>query len=208
MRWATLGQDGAWKGRVLARLPDGPADVLDYACGTGLLTLAAARRCAPGRVLGVDLSPDMLARARAKATGLERVAFVHADAEAWDPPAGAFDAVLAAYLPKYVAMDRWLPRAASALRPGGVLLAYDFTYPRGAVQRWAWEGWWRAIGPRLASKPAWRDVAAELPGLIRGTRWAEAMAGALPGHGFGGIVVQPWCFGAATLVAARRTSAA
>lgn len=206
VRWGTLGQDAAWKRRVLARLPRGRADVLDYACGTGLLTLAAARRCAPGRVVGVDISADMLARARAKAAGLEGVAFVQADAEAWEPPAQAFDAVLAAYLPKYVEMDRWLPRAARALRPGGLLLAHDFTYPRSPVARRAWEAWWRALGPRLSAKPAWRDVAAELPGLVRGTRWVEAMVGALPRHGFGGVEVHRWCFGAAALVEARTSA--
>lgn len=201
VRWTTLGQDAVWKRRVLARLPRN-ADVLDYACGTGLLTHAAARRCT-GRVMGVDLSEDMLAAARAKGG---RAEFVRGDAEQWVPPPGAFDAVLAAYLPKYVAMDRWLPHAARALRPGGQLLVYDFTYPQRSVARAGWEGWWRAIGPRLAAQPAWRDVAEELPGLIRRTRWVEAMREALPRHGLEAVDLRRWCFGAATMVAARRAS--
>jgi SAM-dependent methyltransferase len=44
--------------------------VLDIACGTGINLSALARRVgANGRVIGVDLSPDMLAIARARATG-------------------------------------------------------------------------------------------------------------------------------------------
>ena len=205
-RWSTLAQDGRWRRAALACLPRGRADVLDYACGTGLLTLAAARRCAPGRVVGVDASPDMLARAREKAAraALGRVAFVEADAERWAPPAAAFDVVLAAYLPKYVALDRWLPRAAEALRPGGLFVTYDFTYPSWGPARAGWEAWWRFLGPALARRPAWRAIGLELPGLVRSTAWLPALQEALPRHGFEGVAVRPLTFGACTLVTARR----
>lgn len=178
--------------------------MLDYACGTGILTLEAARRCAPGRVVGVDLSDRMLQRARLKASaaGL-RVEVVRADAEQWEPPLSAFDVVMAAYLPKYVDLEEWLPRAARALRSGGRLLAYDFTYPRSALARAGWEAWWRVLGPRLARRPGWEAVAEELPALVRRTHWADAMQDALPLHGFTDVRVQRWAFGACTFVEAR-----
>jgi ubiquinone/menaquinone biosynthesis C-methylase UbiE len=202
VRWATLGRDAAWKRALLQRLGRG-GDVIDYACGTGLLSIAAAQRGA--RVVGVDLSAGMLAEARAKAAAARlEVRFVQADAESWAPPARAFDAVVAGYLPKYVAMDRWLPHAARALRPGGLLLAYDFTYPANLAARAAWEAWWRRLGPRLATQPAWGEVAAELPALIRRTRWLPAMQAALPRHGFSGVRVRALTFGAAALVEATR----
>ncbi|WP_326956003.1 class I SAM-dependent methyltransferase [Amycolatopsis sp. NBC_01286] len=47
-------------------LPEGPELVLDVACGTGFAAYAALR-LKPSRVLAVDLSPAMLARAEAKA---------------------------------------------------------------------------------------------------------------------------------------------
>ncbi|SEB34150.1 Methyltransferase domain-containing protein [Amycolatopsis tolypomycina] len=47
-------------------LPDGPELVLDVATGTGFAAYAALR-LKPARVLAVDLSPEMLARAEAKA---------------------------------------------------------------------------------------------------------------------------------------------
>lgn len=210
VRWATLWQDALWKRRVLAMLPPAPCDVLDYACGTGLLTLAAAWRVAPGRVVGVDLSGPMLAAARrkAEARGVGNVSFVRADAEAWEPPPRGFDAVLAAYLPKYVAPERWLPRASRALRPGGMLLTYDFTYPRSRAARGGWELWWKLLGPALARRPRWRSVARRLPGLVRRTPWLEALLAELPRHGFDAPRVRPWCFGAATLLEARRTAGA
>jgi len=53
--------------------------VLDIGCGCGTTTLKLAEACAPGRVLGVDISAPMLAAARIRAAGAA-VEFVEADA--------------------------------------------------------------------------------------------------------------------------------
>ena len=58
--------------------------VLDVACGTGLVTLRAARGVGPsGQVLGTDVSSKMVERARARATdaAVDNVEFACADAE-------------------------------------------------------------------------------------------------------------------------------
>jgi ubiquinone/menaquinone biosynthesis C-methylase UbiE len=55
---------------LVAPLPESPALVLDVACGTGFAAYAALR-LKPSRVLAVDLSPVMLARAEAKAPSLD-----------------------------------------------------------------------------------------------------------------------------------------
>jgi ubiquinone/menaquinone biosynthesis C-methylase UbiE len=51
-------------------LPEAPELVLDVATGTGFAAYAALR-LKPGRVLAVDLSPAMVARAQAKAPSLD-----------------------------------------------------------------------------------------------------------------------------------------
>jgi len=45
--------------------------VLDVACGTGFLALAAANRAGPGGVVGLDVNAGMLAVARRKAPGID-----------------------------------------------------------------------------------------------------------------------------------------
>jgi ubiquinone/menaquinone biosynthesis C-methylase UbiE len=55
---------------LVAPLPDGPELVLDVATGTGFAAYAALQ-LKPGRVLAVDLSPAMVARAQAKAPSLD-----------------------------------------------------------------------------------------------------------------------------------------
>lgn len=75
--------------------------VLDVGCGTGVLTLLAARRVGEqGHVVGLDLSDGMLAKARtlAQAGGSgDRIEFVKGDAEHLDFADGAFEAVVSLY---------------------------------------------------------------------------------------------------------------
>lgn len=81
----------AWAERLRTWLPERPSDVLDLGCGTGSLSLLAAER--GHRVTGVDLSPAMVDRARAKLAGRD-AAFLVGDAAA--PPVGEerYDVVL------------------------------------------------------------------------------------------------------------------
>jgi SAM-dependent methyltransferase len=70
--------------------------VLDVGCGNGQTTREAARRAAPGTVLGVDLSSRMLdvARRRAAEAKLDNALFVQIDAQihAFEPD--AYDLVM------------------------------------------------------------------------------------------------------------------
>src|SRR5690348_13303608 len=85
-----------WKraAAALVQLPLG-GRALDVCCGTGDLAFLLARDVGPqGRVLGVDISVEMLAVARRKAgtaTFGSRVEFALGDAEALGLPDRAFD---------------------------------------------------------------------------------------------------------------------
>lgn len=59
--------------------------VLDIGCGAGELSLALARTRSDARVLGIDISPQLIEVARARGRNLGNVAFELADASAWQP---------------------------------------------------------------------------------------------------------------------------
>ncbi|MFF4898779.1 class I SAM-dependent methyltransferase [Streptomyces sp. NPDC001068] len=107
----------AWARRLRAWLPDHPADVLDLGCGTGSLALLAAEQ--GHHVTGVDGSPAMVQRARAKLAGRDAV-FLLGDAAA--PPVGEllFDTVLVRHV-LWALPDpaRVLRHWRGLLRPGG-----------------------------------------------------------------------------------------
>lgn len=72
-----------------------PSDqVLECACGTGLLTIGMAPRCA--RLTATDFSPKMLQKAAAKCSAYSNVTFQPGNILAIDFPDNAFDVVVAA----------------------------------------------------------------------------------------------------------------
>lgn len=98
--------------------------VLDVACGTGVLTLAASQRVTDrGEVIGTDISETMLALAQQRAPASR---FVRADAQTLGavlPPAH-FDAVLCGLGLMYVPEpETALSAMARLLRSGGRLVA-------------------------------------------------------------------------------------
>jgi SAM-dependent methyltransferase len=108
--------------RIVAALAAGPGvRLLDVACGTGGVTLRAAR--AGADVVGIDISADQLAKARdaAAAEGLE-IQFDEGDCQELPYADGEFDAVASAFGAIF-APDH--ARAAAELarvcRPGGRL---------------------------------------------------------------------------------------
>ena len=90
--------------------------VVDAGCGSGIL--ARALTDAGYDVLGIDVSPAMIALARA--TAAEAAFRVESLDDAELPPCAAI--VAAGEVLNYVDIRRFIPRAAAALRPGGVLL--------------------------------------------------------------------------------------
>lgn len=73
--------------------------VLDIGCGTGLTTREAGQAAAMGRVLGVDTSAAMLARARelAEEQQLHHVSFEEGDAQVHRFPPAYFDIAISRY---------------------------------------------------------------------------------------------------------------
>jgi ubiquinone/menaquinone biosynthesis C-methylase UbiE len=127
--------DGDWHPRIAHRLVEHARitrgqHVLDIGTGTGMVAIEAAQLVgSEGRVVGVDISNEMLEQARQKveALGLSNIQFQLADAEALDFPENTFDVVLcsSAFI--------WMSDLNAALRlwhrllkPGGLIGFHAF----------------------------------------------------------------------------------
>jgi SAM-dependent methyltransferase len=160
--------------------------VLDVAAGYGEPALTAARRAGPeGHVVATDISAEMLAfgRERATAAGLANVEFVESDASSLDFPPASFDA----------AVSRWgiifEPDAEAAaarirgyLRPGA----------RIAISSWAEPDQVPFLSIPMRTTMKRLDVAPPPPGtpgpLSRPT--PEAIGGLLEGGGYSDVAVE------------------
>lgn len=103
--------------------------VLDLGCGAGLDSILAAQRVGPrGRVIGVDMTDEMLEKARrsALATGVENVEFLRGDIEALPVADAVADiAISNGVLNLCPNKATALAEIRRVLRPGGRLLMAD-----------------------------------------------------------------------------------
>ena len=105
-----------------------PGDrVLDVACGTGASHQAILEKIGKrGKLIGADISTEMLNRAKekARAHGLENVQYRKADAQELSAVFGKeeFDAVISVNgLPQFLHPDKALIEMVYVLKPGGTL---------------------------------------------------------------------------------------
>jgi SAM-dependent methyltransferase len=113
---------------VLRRLDVANADVLDLGCGTGLLLDLGFR---PRRYLGVDVSAEMIARARRK---YPEQCFTVGDMAS--PTAETFDVVVSLFGGVSQALHVELSDLLHPLRPGGRFCLMVFADGKGDCKDW------------------------------------------------------------------------
>jgi arsenite methyltransferase len=103
--------------------------VLDIGCGAGLDTILAARRIGPmGKAIGVDMTGEMVQKARrnARTLGLRNAEFVHAEIELLPMDDNSIDvAVSNGVFNLCPDKPKALAETYRVLRPGGRLLMAD-----------------------------------------------------------------------------------
>ena len=144
-RWAAVydasfGGVSAWGRRAAVRAVNALPGrrVLEVGVGTGL---ALPHYAADKRVVGIDLSPDMLARARARVAA-ERLTHVEAlhemDAEATSFATASFDIAVAMFVASVVPHPRHLfAELKRVVRPGGHILFVNHFAAEGGLRWWA-----------------------------------------------------------------------
>jgi SAM-dependent methyltransferase len=153
--------------RVLPATAGSYRTILDAGCGSGVFSFELAKRHPEAEVTGVELEPDLVARANeiAKRAGLANCTFEEGDVTKLDFE-DAFDLVVSVdnfeHVEDDIAAMRTLLRA---LRPGGRLVAHVPGYER----RWILFG---------------RRVNFDVPGHVRPGYRADQLVGKLREAGF------------------------
>ena len=167
-------QYGRWRGYLISRLNVGQGDrVMDLCTGTAGVAMAVVRAydC---KVVGVDVSSQMLRRAQSKSrrAGVDgNIELFVGRAEGLPFATDSFDAVCFTYLLRYVEdPEATLKEIVRVLKPGGRLVSLEFGLPENKIVRCLWYGYTRAVLPLIAGliSPGWRQVGAFLgPSISR-----------------------------------------
>jgi 2-polyprenyl-3-methyl-5-hydroxy-6-metoxy-1,4-benzoquinol methylase len=114
--------------------------VLEIGCGTGMFTATFAESGA--RILAVDISPDLIARARRRGLPAERVTFLNRPFEECAIN-GPFDAIIGSSVLHHLDVPSALRKIHDLLEPGGVISFAEPNYLNPQVflervfQHWA-----------------------------------------------------------------------
>jgi demethylmenaquinone methyltransferase / 2-methoxy-6-polyprenyl-1,4-benzoquinol methylase len=179
-RLMTAGLDLRWR-RLAAAAVVRPGDrVLDAACGTGDLALAALRAGA-GEVVGLDFSTAMLERARTKSTA---VAWVQGDVLQLPFADASFDAVTIGFGARNLAdLEAGLRELRRVLRRGGRLAILEITRPRGPLRPF-FSLWFDRLVPAAGRLLPGGGAYAYLPASVRRFPAAEELARSIEAAGF------------------------
>jgi len=179
--YGTLGKDKYWKRKMLEKISDGNS-FLDLACGTGILTREIAKKFPNADIIGIDITKSYLDVAKENSNSFNNISFILDDAEKFKVDS-KFDCITASYLPKYCDPEILVKNCVSHLKPNGMIIFHDFTYPKNPTVRGLWNfflTFLRLVGYFI---PSWKDALVGLPKLIRRTKWLESYSNIMKKNG-------------------------
>ncbi|MCH8962331.1 MAG: bifunctional demethylmenaquinone methyltransferase/2-methoxy-6-polyprenyl-1,4-benzoquinol methylase UbiE [Bacteroidetes bacterium] len=203
-RVLSLGIDQRWRRKAVAMLEaEQPERILDVATGTADLALEAMR-LDPKKVVGVDISEEMLRRGREKIERLglsDRIVLQRGDAEKLPFSDNQFHAALVAFgVRNFQDLDKGLAEIRRVLRPGGTLVVLEFSKPRAFPIKQAYAFYSRFILPRVGRAVSKNDGAYRyLPDSVAAFPDGEAFLDRMRQAGYHDLTCQPLTFGIASL---------
>lgn len=183
--------------------------LLDIATGTGDFAILAAKHLKPKKIIGTDISQEMMEVAAHKVNQqvLERViSFQKEDCMNLSFPDGMFDAVTSAYgVRNFENLDTGLREMQRVLRPGGHLLIVELTSPPRFPMKQLFWLYAHVVMPLIGRLISHDNSAyTYLPASMEAFPQAEKMEGILRRAGFSKVQWKRFTFGISTMYLAEK----
>ncbi len=199
----SLGLDGCWRNHMVKQYCREGSDILDLATGTGAVLEAVAKQNQTCKSLtGVDISSEMLEKARRKLAGLSiDVSLITATCEQLPLADQSMDRVIIAFgLRNVQDMPQVCREAFRVLRPGGYFLALETTMPQNpfiqALYKIYFHGVMMPLGTVFSHH---RSVYPYFYDTIRRFGSGQSLLKFMTESGFSGIQVEKLFFGVSSL---------
>lgn len=159
-RFLSLGIDTLWRKRAIKLLDNNKAKViLDVATGTADVALEAAKQLDADRIIGIDISNEMLeiGRTKVKKRGLDTlITLEEGDSENLPFEDNTFDAITVAFgVRNFENLENGLKEMYRVTKPGGKVVILEFSQPTTFPFKQLYNFYFRNILPvigRLTSK--------------------------------------------------------
>jgi len=135
----SFGLDGRWRAFAARYLALGSGELgLDLGTGTADLSIAVIRRSGPGtRMIGMDITPEMLDQGRIKLARLglqDRIDLRLGDAEQIDLPENSVDGCCSAFMVRNLTdIRQGFREMLRVVRPGGRVVCLEISHPPGKI---------------------------------------------------------------------------
>jgi demethylmenaquinone methyltransferase/2-methoxy-6-polyprenyl-1,4-benzoquinol methylase len=152
-RLMSFGLDRHWRARAARYLALGTGQLgLDLGTGTADLAIAVIRRSGPGtRMIGMDITPEMLEVGRKKLTRLglqDRIELRIGDAEYIDLPDNSVDGCCSAFTVRNLGdIGQGFREMLRVVRPGGRVVCLEISHPPGKMFGWLFHLYFYRLAP-------------------------------------------------------------
>ena len=200
-RLMTAGLDQRWRRATVAAVVRPGDRVLDACCGTGDLAVAALKAGA-GEIVGLDFSPRMLERARAKQPV---VTWLEGDVMAMPFPDADFDSATVGFGVRNVSdLEAALAELRRVLEPGGRLGILEITTPTGFLAPF-YRLWFDRIVPLLGKLLKGGSAYTYLPASVRRFPGPEELKKRMEQAGFEQVAYRTFAGGIVALHTGTKT---
>ena len=200
----SLGIDKSWRKKgILALKSLHPKTILDIATGTGDLAIEASRLLKPEKILGIDLSDEMMSVGREKITkaGLtDVISFERQDCAGLHLEDNSFDAATVSFgVRNFEQLDQSFREILRVLKPGGKLVILELTTPDFFPVKQAYQLYSKLIP--LAGNLMSRNTVAYhyLTKSIKSFPQGKEMKAILEKNGFKNVSYRKFTFGICTM---------
>jgi demethylmenaquinone methyltransferase/2-methoxy-6-polyprenyl-1,4-benzoquinol methylase len=210
-RFLSLRIDVIWRKKAIKYLQKSePKLILDVATGTADLAIEMNKQLNPNKIIGIDLSEQMLDVGRKKLSKLYLAQKIHiqkGDCENLAFENNYFDAVAVSFgVRNFENLDKGLSEINRVLKPSGKLVVLEFSNPKSFPFKQIFNFYFNFILPsisKLVNKQS-GNAYNYLPESVKFFPEGEDFAKHLLNCSFTNIIVKPLTFGTCTIYVAQK----
>ncbi|HLG38798.1 MAG TPA: bifunctional demethylmenaquinone methyltransferase/2-methoxy-6-polyprenyl-1,4-benzoquinol methylase UbiE [Chitinophagaceae bacterium] len=154
-RFLSARTDIGWRKKAIKKLKkNNPKMILDIATGTADMAIMACKLLNPDKIIGIDISQQMLEEGKKKIDKeqlVSKIQLLRGDSEAISFGENTFDGVMAAFgVRNFENLEKGLAEMLRVMKPGGQAVILEFSKPKQTAVRGLYHLYMKIVAPQVA----------------------------------------------------------